>query len=266
MSMSKARLKKVLNGWRGKDKVEILDLQQVGDIWQVVIRDGGSVEAVPCSSYEEAEQIATEFGGRNIKTFSADPMFLQLMGWGSEDLLSRGHIPKQVLFRGRVQSEDSETDNHPLPLSCGQAPMAGSMKKDPPHVVLKYSRIVTNTIGQTTVVFKDPGRLDMLVSVLSKSYPSIPKHVEKLKTQNIETGDTCLWKRKKVGDGTKAVELLLMKVNGKVFWQCRFKDVLRAGGNMCEGDCLKIPKKLLTYDDQLDVGEMACLSAVVQTT
>lgn len=236
--LDKATAKKIREGQIGTGKVIIKrDPVQVVGGWEIVTEDeNGKTDLLLFKTYQEAQEACFQFGGNNIMTIAAPMELNEFENWSSKKLFDLGHHVKQVSLTQSIFTGDRQRKiPNELPKDCGCGKLPGSNKKTP--TFFHEMVISENYVLKKTIYFEQPEQLDNLQEWLIKKFPGHRFMVDSFVTQNHETSDYCKFTRQKVGDGTKRMELKLVKLNGEDYQKCRINNIIAAADGLASHEC-----------------------------
>ena len=211
--------------------------------WKYRNPKNSRIEKVVCSSREEAEEYHMQCGGKNPETAKAADIFLEFGRWKAEDIIALGHRPTKVMVKGRQVLND-DTWEREFPEETGSTPLTSKHKTG---VSIRDTH-VRNI--QFTRIFNSPEELDTLLSFLKND-----DHFKKFSWTLYELGTVsektpnklaCVWKRTKVGDGTKRMALQLTEIEGRHYTEHIRNTVYAAAGDMFDAPCSTVTMKKKT--------------------
>lgn len=243
----------LIEEFRGKDKVTIKSMRkEENGKWRVsYIEDKGKTDIIDFDSHNEAQEFCFAFGGKNHLTVSAPVELLGLSSWSESKLLDLGH---RLVSLTIATSYSSENYDKPIiytaPVGCGSGHLPGSNRRIPKTdklgICFKETIKLQNSISKKRIEFAENDSLDDLCAWLFKTFPKYNLQVMGAVTVNTEINVLCVWIRKKVGDGSKRMQLRLDKLNGESFQDVMYSEILRAADGMAASECERVYLKRRT--------------------
>lgn len=236
--LNKSEAKKIRENQVGKGKVIVKrDPVQVSGGWEIIIEDeNGTTELLLFKTYQEAQEACFQFGGNNIMTIAAPMELNDFENWTTEKFFNWGHIVREITLTQSICTEDKRRKvPNELPKDCGSGTLPGSNRKVP--TIFHEMVISENYVLKKTIHFSEGDQLDNLKKWLGIRFPGHKFMVDSFVTQNHETSDYCKFVRQKVGDGTKRMELKMVKLNGEEYQKCRIHSILQAADGLAAHEC-----------------------------
>lgn len=227
----------------GKEKIQALNIIEANNgKWVLRYKEGRKTFELACENRDILDKILVEFGGKNPETCRAPDKFLKLNSWRSEDINELGHrITKAKMSGSRV----IRSTHYPivLPDDCGSHTIVGAKRKSEEKIInlkLKDKETIDFTLS-----FQHPNEFDNLCDFIAshKTLCKLGWHIMLLGTESRETGDQCVWKRLKAGDGTKRMVLELIGLNSTHYTECVRQDLYNAASDMFYSPCQRIEVK-----------------------
>jgi hypothetical protein len=249
----KIDVQKLIEEFRGKDKVTIKAMRkEENGKWRVsYIEDKGKTDIIDFNSHHEAQEFCFAFGGKNHLTVSAPIELLDLSSWSESKLADMGHRLVSLTIATSYSSQNTDKKfKHEAPHGCGSRYLPGSNQTMPSKeksgitFVERYTQ--RNAIAEKKVEFAEGDSLDSLCKWLFKNFPEYNLQVRKAVTLNSEFNALCVWVRKKVGDGSKRMQLRLDKLNGESFQNFMYSEILKVADGMASSECERIYMKRRT--------------------
>lgn len=241
--MKKQELEKIFQDFIGKGKVQSISLMQIDDaLWEWKYKEGNKVASIKDGNGDFLEKMHIEFGGRNPDTCRANDKFLELATHSAEDLLRAGHIPTKIRVKGqRTLRNDSQSVE--LPPGTGSSEPMKAKKHNAKDELTYY--IKDQETAMITRAFNSVEDFDRFKTFLltDSKLSRLHWYVDLLGTESKSTKDQCVWKREKVGDGTRRMALELFALNSKHFTECIRADLFAAADDMFDSACQRITVK-----------------------
>ncbi|MCU0589885.1 MAG: hypothetical protein MUC33_01205 [Desulfobacterales bacterium] len=246
MKEKKYDLKKLIDEFRGKGKVTIKAMKkEENGRWSVAFMEGNNTEIVHFNTHSDAQEFCFAFGGKNHLTVSAPSEMLLLSGWSQKILSDLGHrIISITIERTYAATNTEKKIEHIFPTGCGSMALPGSIKKNPGQQ--KCGIKLIERFGQRSLIerrkieFADNDSLDLFIDQCKKMLPEYEIQIRGAITQNVEYKALLGWKRKKVGDGSKRMQLRLDLINGESFQNFMYQDILKYADGMASSECQRI--------------------------
>lgn len=243
----------LIEEFRGKDKVTIKSMRkEENGKWRVsYIEDKGKTDILDFDSHQEAQEFCFAFGGKNHLTVSAPVELLDLSSWSESKLTDMGHRLISLTIGNSYSSQNTDrVMKHEAPHGCGSRSLPGSTVTMPtnekPGVLFTERFIQRSSIAEKKIEFSENDSLDNLCAWLFKNFPDYNFQVRKAVTLNSEFNALCVWVRKKVGDGSKRMQLRLDRLNGESFQDFMYAEILRSADGMASTECERVYMKRRT--------------------
>ena len=234
----------------GKGKVQAIRViaDNSGKAFILKYKAEGKYEEITCKTREDIDKILIQYGGNNTETCSAADKFLTVDGaWNSDDLNELGHRITKIQLQGMIRVKENEYPIR-IPDECGFFNVIGARPKNPQREVTHrqdYREHCTFTLS-----FRNRWEADALFEFIL-SHMTLQKltwFVRVLGTESRDTGESCVWKRGKSGDGTQRMILQLQTLDGKHFHKCVRGDLFNAAGDMADVICKQIKVRKIQRD------------------
>lgn len=253
----KSNVQKVIDEYIGKGKVNILSCTKIEKSkWSVRFKQKGKIDEVEFNDLKEAQDFCFEFGGKNNMTIAAPRQLLFINPneetWSAKALEAWGHNLLSIKTMKCYSQQGTSTHVYlDIPEECGCVYLPGK-KTTKMDETVKLTRTIqqADIINGKKIFFEDTYAIDNLVAHLRKELPHHNIPVASFQTQNAETGDLCDFQRKRVGDGSKRIELRLKSINGKNISDWKFMDILGIADGLAETTCERVIGTKPTANDR----------------
>ena len=220
-----------------------------GHGWKVVYKQGKKLHTLNFENFLEAQEFCYEFGGKNNMTVAA-PRYLMFIdsdngGWSSAKIKGLGHEVVSISFSKCFADKDSEEKfDVSLPLECGTSSFPGKKTKKGNKGNVKFKRVYQqhDILFGKTIYFENLKSFDNFLDFVINKFPKHRLPIASFKVKKNKTNDILTFQKKKVGDGTKSMELRLTHINGQPYSSYRFKDILNFADGLAETNCERIIK------------------------
>ena len=242
-AIKKVDFQKIFDRFVGDGKVQSTSLSKCDDdLWEWKFKEGTKHSSITSDDLEFLQKMHVEFGGKNPDTCRASDKFLKLTDFTLEDLLVAGHRPTKIVLVGQ-RIRDNDIYPIPIPEKAGSKDILNSQKSDDAdtlRVVRKDREDAAITRAFGSLEEFELFRRFILDHEITKR---MTWYVRMLNTESKQTRDACVWKREKVGDGTRRMALELWALNGKHYTECLRADLFAAADDMFDSPCNRIDMK-----------------------
>jgi len=243
MELTKRTAKNAIEEFIGEGKVNIMEVSRADNgNWIVKFKQNNKLTLLDFPNHQEAEDFAFEFGGLNNLTVTAPDSMLFLDQWDIEGIWNDGHEILSVQTAAAKSEDDRETKvPHVLGPECGFSYLPGSKKTKERETISFVEQIKqVDQVSGRTMVFDNVDQPKALIKQLKDKFPSHRFPVESFISRNHESSHLCKWLRRRVGDGTKRMELRLIKLGGEDFTKCRYSQLIIAADGLAATECERV--------------------------
>lgn len=243
MELTKSTAKEAIEEFIGAGKVNILGVSRADNgEWSVKFKQNNKMILLDFPNHTEAEEFAFEFGGFNNLTVTAPEGLLFLEQWDIEQIWDDGHEILSIQTASAKSENDRETKvPHVLSPDCGYSYLPGSKKtKNRENICFVEQIKQVDQVSGRTMVFDNVSQPRELITQLKDKFPNHRFPVENFVSRNHESKQLCKWLRRRVGDGTKRMELRLIKLDGEDFTKCRYSQIIVAADGLASTECERV--------------------------
>lgn len=241
----KINVKALIDEFRGKDKVTIKSMRkEENGKWRVTyMEEAGRTDVVDFDGHHDAHLFCFAFGGKNHLTVSAPVDLLDLSNWVEKNIREMGHKVLSISLSQSYSAQNTDKKiEHKVPSGCGSGFLPGKNKRDGSGSGISiFERFVqTSILQRKKVEFSEDDSIDKLREFLVSKFPEYSMQVSGAVTLNQDYNALCVWVRKKVGDGSKRMQLRLEKINGESFQEFMYSDILKYADGMASTECERV--------------------------